>query len=161
MIDLDDATLTADVINFLITNNSEVLHSVDSPSGGKHIITTKFNRKKFNEAFPGVDILKDGTEIVGKGGYTFIKTKVHPNRDQRNYVRKHVKVMSDFIKRPIKKGEVIHHIDMDKANNNINNLYLCKGVKEHQLCHTSIYSIIKPLLNKKVIKFEKGKYLLS
>lgn len=58
-----------------------------------------------------------------------------------------------------KKGEVIHHIDIDKFNNEFSNLYLCNH-KEHLEIHRSIEKLIKPLLKKKIIGFKKGGYYI-
>jgi hypothetical protein len=40
------------------------------------------------------------------------------------YRKEHIKVMEESLGRKIKKNEIIHHIDGDKLNNNIENLYL-------------------------------------
>lgn len=41
----------------------------------------------------------------------------------------------------------IHHIDFDKMNTNINNLYLCKNEKEHRKIHCSLENIGRELLD--------------
>ena len=55
-----------------------------------------------------------------------IKDYEHPNRNSQNDILEHVKVMSEYLKRPIKKGEIIHHINMIRDDNRIENLYLSK-----------------------------------
>jgi hypothetical protein len=39
------------------------------------------------------------------------------------------------IKRKLKPGEVVHHIDRDKRNNNPSNLWVCKDQKQHDAIH--------------------------
>lgn len=43
--------------------------------------------------------------------------------------------MEKKLGRPLKKGEVVHHIDGNKENNNEDNLLLCKGTQQHKNCH--------------------------
>ena len=68
--------------------------------------------------------------------------------------------MSEHLGRPIERGEIIHHIDTDKTNNKIENLYLCSNNSEHGKVHRSINKLIKPLLEKGIIIFDNGKYIL-
>jgi len=46
--------------------------------------------------------------------------------------------------------ERLHHIDMNKLNNNINNLYLCKSNRDHKLCHLSLQDVAQSFLNNKI-----------
>ena len=64
-------------------------------------------------------------------GYVLIHRLNHPNRDVRGYVREHRLVMEEHLGRCLTKEEVVHHIDKDRANNNINNLTLFKNNSEH------------------------------
>ena len=66
--------------------------------------------------------------------YNFIWNPNHPNSNSDNYVYEHVLIMSNFIGRPLKKGEIVHHIDGNRQNNNINNLQLMTN-KEHMRLH--------------------------
>lgn len=47
-------------------------------------------------------------------------------------------IMESVLGRRLKKHEKIHHIDMDKQNNTVFNLYLCAGRSEHMRCHSSM-----------------------
>ncbi len=60
----------------------------------------------------------------------------------------------------INEKEVIHHIDMNKNNNNPNNLYIYKNHSEHFKGHWSLNKIIVDLLKNENIKFFEGKYYL-
>ncbi len=64
-----------------------------------------------------------GTKTMSDG-YVLIKDWNHPNRHANNYVREHVKVMSEFLGRPLFKGENIHHINGVRNDNRIENLEL-------------------------------------
>lgn len=113
----------------------------------------------------GVTIRKDAGEnhhnwkggIINKGdGYIGIWKPEHPRADMQGYVYEHTLIMEQKLKREILKEEEIHHINLNKKDNGINNLCLCSH-KEHLKIHRSIEKIIPCLLNKKIIYFDKGK----
>lgn len=56
----------------------------------------------------------------------------------KNRILEHVHIMQEFLQRSLEKGETVHHIDMDKSNNLISNLYLFKSQSEHQKCHIAM-----------------------
>lgn len=51
-----------------------------------------------------------------------------------NSIKEHIFIMEQYLGRKLNKGEVVHHIDMNKTNNNINNLRLMTD-KEHSRMH--------------------------
>jgi len=93
-------------------------------------------------------------------GYILIKDYQHPNRNAQNDVLEHIKIMSSYIGRPIKKGEVIHHINMVRNDNRIENLYLSTRGK-HMKIHGTLNTLVKDLLKNNIIHFKNGKYLLN
>lgn len=63
-------------------------------------------------------------------GYTILsKHKNHPNATKRGTIPEHVLVMSNYINRPLIKGETVHHLNGIKNDNRIENLELWS--KEH------------------------------
>tara|TARA_R110002073_G_scaffold79747_9_gene192353 strand:- start:1354 stop:2238 length:885 start_codon:yes stop_codon:yes gene_type:complete len=76
--------------------------------------------------------------------------------------RCHVHSMELHLDREMKKGEVIHHIDMLKSNYHIDNLYLCDN-SLHQIAHGSMNELVHILIEKEIVKFniETGKYYLK
>lgn len=96
-----------------------------------------------------------------KQGYVLIRDRKHPNRNHNNDVCEHIMIMSDHIQRPVLKGEIVHHIDFVKDNNNINNLHLYSGHSEHGRCVRKIFKMMKELLKLKIIRFEKGEYYMN
>jgi hypothetical protein len=73
----------------------------------------------------------------------------------------HRKVMEDFIGRDLEKSELIHHIDGDKQNNSIENLYITKGVADHAKIHHNLDDITYKLIRLGVVKFENGNYVIN
>ena len=72
-------------------------------------------------------------------GYILIKNKTHPFRVKGDYIREHRLAMEDWLKandpasqylieingeRYLKRDLVVHHIDHDKQNNNVQNLMI-------------------------------------
>lgn len=70
-------------------------------------------------------------------GYIKINCPYHPYA-KKGYVMEHRLVVEKKIKRFLRPGEVIHHIDEDKSNNHIDNLMLFATQKDHMKFHTKI-----------------------
>ena len=71
-------------------------------------------------------------------GYIEIYCPDHPNANSRKCVYEHQLVMEEHIGRYIKRGEVIHHIDGNKSNNNIDNLLLLSNSE-----HIKLHALLK------------------
>lgn len=117
----------------------------------------------------GVKIRKDAGEnhhnwkggIISKGdGYIGIWKPEHSRADKQGYVYEHTLIYEKEKGILPSKNEVIHHIDMDKHNNSIDNLYLCNN-KEHARTHRSLEKIVRDLIERDIIEFQNGKYILK
>jgi hypothetical protein len=97
-----------------------------------------------------------GNELVTKHGYIEICVGHNSNYSgvKAGYMRKHIKVMQDHLGRQLVKGEVIHHIDGDKANNDISNLDLCT-VAEHNNAHAKIEQIVFALVKQGKVGYDR------
>tara|TARA_R100000656_G_scaffold101834_1_gene74101 strand:- start:97 stop:741 length:645 start_codon:yes stop_codon:yes gene_type:complete len=102
--------------------------------------------------------------------YIQIKTMKHPYRTKGNYVVQHRWIMEKHIGRYLKpningkpgSGELVHHVDMNKKNNDINNLYLCKNMADHQRVHGSFNELCRILMENNIIAFDHniGEYCI-
>lgn len=79
---------------------------------------------------------KDGKQECN--GYIAVLRPDHPHCNSRGYVYEHRLVMESSVGRYLTKEEVVHHIDFNKQNNNINNLMLFKNDKEHRQYHATL-----------------------
>jgi cell division protein FtsL len=73
-------------------------------------------------------------KLVSKGDYYYAVVPNHPNATKRGYVLAHRVIMENHLGRLLDKNEVVHHIDENKKNNDINNLQLMKA-SEHASHH--------------------------
>lgn len=71
-------------------------------------------------------------------GYVEVYCPNHPNANVRKCVYEHQLVMEKRIGRYLKKEEVVHHIDGNKSNNDINNLLLLTNSD-----HAKLHAILK------------------
>ena len=114
---------------------------------GKDFLTWKSNVNKGWGRYCSKGCAKTGkTNPRWKGGistsaegYCLIKIyRNHPlycMADHRGYVYEHRLIMARFLNRPLPDIEVVHHINGDRSNNNIDNLMLFKNDSEHQSYH--------------------------
>ena len=79
--------------------------------------------------FPSPSEQKQGGYTSYKGGHTikmqgylFELCPDHPKANTWGYVQQHKLVAEDILGRSLKPGEVVHHIDEDRANNSPSNL---------------------------------------
>lgn len=114
---------------------------ITRPESGEQSRNRNFNKKQFRSGYP----------------VTFKPN--HPRRNNLGYVFDHVLEWERKKGYTPKKGEPIHHIDLDRKNSAIENLFLCKGGhKEHQEAHSSLDKVVAKLIKKGRIKFDNGKY---
>jgi HNH endonuclease len=98
-----------------------------------------------------------GKVVLGKEGYPEIYIgKDYPYRTGGyRCIREHQYIMELHLKRGLKKGEVVHHIDGDKTNNNIENLFLTT-VQEHNKLHAESENIIFKLVKSGQVIFNRN-----
>lgn len=106
---------------------------------------------------------KVGTVVIDKEGYPQIY--IGKNYPYRNggyaHIREHQYIMETHLGRRLEKGEVVHHIDGDKRNNDLDNLFLTT-VNEHNKLHAESENILFELYKKGIVGFDRkmGRYFL-
>lgn len=67
-------------------------------------------------------------------GYIYLYKPDHPHT-RHKYVKRCVLVMEENIGRYLIGNEIVHHINNDRKDDRIENLYLCKDKSEHMKIH--------------------------
>ena len=75
---------------------------------------------------------------ITKGGYIWIKAKNHPHADKNGYYMEHRLVVERYLQRFLKTEEVVHHLDGNKSDNELDNLMLFSTQKAHASFHTKM-----------------------
>ena len=101
---------------------------------------------------------KPNSTILTDKGYEYYRDL----SQKHGYILNHRRIMEKYLGRHLEKNEVVHHIDGDKLNNTIENLYLTNS-SGHSFAHASLAEISYHLVQKGMISFskEKGVYELS
>jgi len=89
-----------------------------------------------------------------QNGYIIVN-RYHPDNHRGKQTKEHILVIEKYIGRSLKTEEVIHHIDGDKSNNIIENLYLC-NMSTHRKIEAQISKIGYELIKRKIIIFDKN-----
>ncbi len=101
---------------------------------------------------------KGGRRLNNNGYY---RLYVYENGKKRD-IYEHKYVYEQKIGRYLTKIEQVHHIDLDKQNNNIDNLYLCNTQKEHYRIHYQMEVLALSLLGNRIwFNKELGRYTLG
>jgi len=66
----------------------------------------------------------NGSGHKEKQGYRFINKMRHPNASKSGRIYEHIFIMSEYLGRPLNKGETVHHRNGIKDDNRIENLEL-------------------------------------
>ncbi len=61
----------------------------------------------------------------------------------------------------LKQEYLVHHINLDKLDNRLENFYLCENHSEHNKVHTSLIKLVDELLRLGLMIFDNGKYFLA
>lgn len=126
----------------------------------------KFNIKRRNRSEVCKILYKDkhnhpkwnGGKIIDKNGYPMILNRKHPHARKNGYVLEHILIMEKKLGRSLKDDEIVHHINMDKSDNRLENLDLLSSSKvHHSITHKSYHDLLPLLLEKKIIRYDRNK----
>jgi hypothetical protein len=100
-----------------------------------------------------------GEEKYKRGNSVSHVLKYTPNHpfSKKKFVPKHRLIIEESLKRFLDPKEVVHHIDNDPTNNEIENLVLCIDNKEHNKIHSSVFRCLPSLIKSSALIFNKNK----
>ena len=87
-------------------------------------------------------------------GYKYIYYPKHPLAPKSGYINEHRFILEQSLGRILEPEEWVHHIDMDKVNNNLTNLIICTQ-GEHKKAHASLQRLCAELLQRRIIYFDR------
>ena len=100
----------------------------------------------------------DGNKIfkrATKDSHVMVKASSHPNANKAGYVAEHRLLIESQIGRYLNKNEQVHHINLIKNDNSLDNLVLFSNASEHFLAHGSLNKCVEKLIKKNLLKFNK------
>ena len=83
------------------------------------------------------------------GGYVRVKIA------EGKWKLDHVLVMERVLGRPIQPGEIVHHIDGNRSNNDESNLHLCRNHAEHMWLEKQIKGLFREMMRRGLVKFNR------
>ena len=98
--------------------------------------------------------------LASKKGYWYIRMPSHPYADSQGRVPEHKLIVSEKIGRLLESDEMVHHLDLNKHNNDSDNLEVCKD-GEHRRFHEELEWIAVQLYRADLIYFKDGHYIMS
>jgi len=135
----------------VICNVTYYRDRTNAKKGGNPICSTPCRRAFMHKP--------DGTKKYkrGKGfGVILVKNLEHPN-NRKGWVPEHRLIIEKKLNRLLDNGECVHHINMIQDDNSTLNLHLFSDNKRHFMCHGSLNTCVKQLLDRGILKFNKRK----
>lgn len=86
-----------------------------------------------------------------KDVHGYIRVKV--SEGHAAWKKEHILVIESHIGRPLKHGEVVHHINGQRDDNRLCNLYLCQNNSQHMKMEQQLKTLFRDLLEKGVVCF--------
>lgn len=96
-----------------------------------------------------------GGRYIDAHGYVMVH-RPSPNARSKweHYVKEHILFIEEQIGRKLERNEIVHHIDGDKQNNQLSNLYLTNATG-HRNAHQSIQEIGYELVKSGSLTFDR------
>ena len=90
-------------------------------------------------------------EYPGYFEYKYTKDGMFDHKTQGGgsncFIRMHIIIAEKYIlRRKLKQGECVHHINMNKLDYSVNNLWICNN-KTHKIAHNSYNYMCSELMN--------------
>ena len=85
-----------------------------------------------------------GGRVLASNGYVLIRVgKDHHLADCRGYAYEHRLVAERLLGRRLRRGELVHHLDENKANNDDSNIVVLGSHKWHRFEHRGVMSRLR------------------
>jgi Fe2+ transport system protein FeoA len=132
------------------------LYRDDKTSINKIVAQFGVNPGRLKRRLLAIGLLKDA-EGSESHHYPKLADAEH-HRSDGSATPYHILVAEKMLGRTLKRGELVHHIDLIPENNSPGNLYICESRAEHSFLHSSLGRIAAQLYHEGVVGFKDGKY---
>ena len=131
-----------------------VVYSALAPAG----ITPRTDAQGISEKYPDGRFGAQASNWQGgrrplKNGYVYIYKPEHPNATANGCVFEHILEAEKKIGRYLKKGEIVHHVNGNKADISPENLLVCTRQKHVQIHMDAVKEVFK--LRERIVELEK------
>lgn len=99
-----------------------------------------------------------GSTYINSSGYIeeYVGRHAYPDR-KGGYYLQHRKVVEEDLDRRLTENEKVHHIDGNKQNNELSNLFVCESMSAHKYIHKSLENAAFELVKLGIIAFDREK----
>lgn len=132
---------------------------------GADTLKEKGNMRSYQNAVCGKDCFSklkskpDGSKKFKRasaGDHVMVKQKQHPFANKMGDVAEHRLVMEKHIGRYLFPHEYVHHINLLKDDNKIENLVLFSSASDHFKSHGTLNKCVSLLISKRLLTFDKN-----
>lgn len=71
---------------------------------------------------------------LNRNNYVLVHVPEHPKSFEDGWYYEHRVIIEQYLNRPLKEWETIHHINGDKTDNSLKNLFVCSA-NQHYKAH--------------------------
>jgi hypothetical protein len=106
---------------------------------------------------------KRGSTYINSSGYVEEYIGAVDNNRKGKYYLQHRLIVEKYLGRVLDKSELVHHINGDKTDNRLENLYLCQSMSHHKTLHQQLEQVSMQLVKLNLIEFdnEAGSYRIA
>ena len=133
---------------YTVKELSEILQRTESSITGKKFELNLNNKYE--------KIKENGGKVYFQNGREYY---LYYDKKSNKLTAYHRKKYEEYYNIKLKKENKIHHIDGNKKNNKMSNLFLCEDTSHHRKIHCQLQKISYELIREGIIQFDKEKGL--
>lgn len=131
---------------------------------GKSTLKNTANKKRYQNSvcgkvcFSSLKSKPDGSKKFKRAkpdGHVMVKQKGHPFANKMGDVPEHRLVMEKQLGRFLRPNEQVHHINLVKSDNRVENLVVFNSASEHFKSHGSLNQCVSELMNRDLLFFDR------